>query len=340
MRHAGSGSARIEAHTQHAQIVALQLFPVDLSCRHASTRGAVHSVKCRTSGGQVWWCIAMFCDSCGADGHTAKSASLFCMRHAATDDELMSCHSESAKHGIYFFVWRVILLKVNTVVFLVPTVVSWVEAPFLVLSVTMSRQLNLFGKPVPRRKPVYVSPKTKYEEFVNAFVLCNATLSLSDAKRQADDAWPHSGMPDHFKSLLQVLGRLPDSPMLAVDEGLPSLAGESVLCTRGCNMVCLSPAGQKRHDLLFHFEDQRRDVWKRRRRAVDDDEDFPAKKTWQCGYKDCVFTAGSQYQLRQHKDLEGHKLRQGRPRTDAQWMTIAHVIVEFMVLYPCKYYFY
>ena len=128
----------------------------------------------------------------------------------------------------------------------------------------------------------------------------------------------HSGMPDHFKSLLQVLGRLPDSPMLAVDEGLPSLAGESVLCTRGCNMVCLSAAGQKRHDLLFHFEDQRRDVRKRRRRAVDDDEDGPAKKTWQCGYKDCVFTAGSQHQLRQHKDLEGHKLRQGRPRTDAQ----------------------
>ena len=57
----------------------------------------------------------------------------------------------------------------------------------------MSRQLNLFGKPVPRRKPVYVSPKTKYEEFVNAFVLCNATLSLSDAKRQADDAWRATG---------------------------------------------------------------------------------------------------------------------------------------------------
>ena len=42
--------------------------------------------------------------------HAARTAKrrkvppFFCMRHAATDDELMSCHSESAEHGIYFFV--------------------------------------------------------------------------------------------------------------------------------------------------------------------------------------------------------------------------------------------
>lgn len=127
---------------------------------------------------------------------------------------------------------------------------------------------------------------------------------------------PHAGMPDHYKSLLQVMGRQTASPVLPVDDGLPSLAGEKVLCSRGCNMVCLSAAGQKRHDLLFHFEDRQRDARRKRRHPADLDEETPAEKTWMCGFQECEFTAATQYQLRQHKEQEGHKMRQGRPRAE------------------------
>ena len=76
---------------------------------------------------------------------------------------------------------------------------------------------------------------------------------------------PHAGMPGHFKSLLQLLGRVSESALaLSVDEGLPSLAGQDVLCSRGCNIVGLSTAAQKRHDLLFHFDDRQRNMRRKR----------------------------------------------------------------------------
>ena len=96
----------------------------------------------------------------------------------------------------------------------------------------MSRQLNLFGKPVPQRKPVYVSPKTKYEEFVNAFVLCNATLSLSDAKRQADDAWRATGKGKDCGEVEKVLSA---ASSLADDDD-EKLSGKSFLVSGvSCN---------------------------------------------------------------------------------------------------------
>ena len=53
----------------------------------------------------------------------------------------------------------------------------------------MSRQLNLFGKPVVRKAGPYQSPSNRYEKFVNAYVACNPGLPLVEDKRKADDAW-------------------------------------------------------------------------------------------------------------------------------------------------------
>ena len=58
---------------------------------------------------------------------------------------------------------------------------------------TMSRQLNLFGKPVVRKAAPYRSPSNRYEKFVNAYVACNPGLPSKEAKRKADDAWRETG---------------------------------------------------------------------------------------------------------------------------------------------------
>ena len=58
---------------------------------------------------------------------------------------------------------------------------------------TMSRQLNLFGKPVVRKAGPYRSPSNRHEKFVNAYVACNPGLPLKEAKRKADDEWRETG---------------------------------------------------------------------------------------------------------------------------------------------------
>ena len=58
---------------------------------------------------------------------------------------------------------------------------------------TMSRQLNLFGKPVVRKAGPYRSPSNRHEKFENAYVACNPGLPLKEAKRKADDAWREKG---------------------------------------------------------------------------------------------------------------------------------------------------
>ena len=57
----------------------------------------------------------------------------------------------------------------------------------------MSRQLNLVGKPVVRKVGPYRSPSNRYETFVNAYVACNPSVPLVEAKRKADDAWRETG---------------------------------------------------------------------------------------------------------------------------------------------------
>ena len=57
----------------------------------------------------------------------------------------------------------------------------------------MSRQLNLFGKPVVRKAGPYRSQSNRYEKFVNAYVACNPGLLLVEANRKADDAWRETG---------------------------------------------------------------------------------------------------------------------------------------------------
>ena len=111
--------------------------------------------------------------------------------------------------------------------------------------------------------------------------------ALSQLGERLPTPEPHAGMPGHFKSLLQLLGRVSEcTSTLSVDEGLPSLAGQDVLCSCGCNIVCLSTAAQKRHDLLFHFDDRQRDMRRKRKLPDQDDEAAPAKKAWKCGYED------------------------------------------------------
>lgn len=109
---------------------------------------------------------------------------------------------------------------------------------------------------------------------------------------------------------------------LKVDEGLPSLAGlKNPLCHHGCNMACASAASHKRHDtcMLFHFQDQQINAAKRKRTSATDTNSEPAaNKQWKNGYEECTFTAASQYQLRSHKEQEGHKLARGRPSGQKQ----------------------
>ena len=51
----------------------------------------------------------------------------------------------------------------------------------------MSRQLNVFGKPVVKKAALYRSQSNRYEKFVNAYVACNPGLPLVEANRKADD---------------------------------------------------------------------------------------------------------------------------------------------------------
>ena len=57
----------------------------------------------------------------------------------------------------------------------------------------MSRQLNLFEKPVVRKAGPWRSPSNRFETFVNAYVACNPGLPPVEAKRKADDAWRETG---------------------------------------------------------------------------------------------------------------------------------------------------
>ena len=62
---------------------------------------------------------------------------------------------------------------------------------------TMSRQLNLFGKPVVRKAGSYRSPSNRYEKFVNAYVACNPGLPLMEAQSrrcvERDGEWRKRG---------------------------------------------------------------------------------------------------------------------------------------------------
>ena len=127
----------------------------------------------------------------------------------------------------------------------------------------------------------------------------------------------HVGLPGHYQTLLQVLGPLRNRQPLVINRGLPSLDDPSTaLCERGCNMMCLSAASKKRHDVLFHYDEQKRDLRRKRkhRDATDDGIDSgPPKKVWWCGFDDCSFSCSTSYQLRMHKEKEQHKRACGQP---------------------------
>ena len=69
----------------------------------------------------------------------------------------------------------------------------------------MSRQLNLFGKPVVRKAGPYRSPSNRYEKFVNAYVACNPGLPLVEAKRKADGAWRETGNGENEEEVEMML---------------------------------------------------------------------------------------------------------------------------------------
>ena len=70
---------------------------------------------------------------------------------------------------------------------------------------TMSRQLNLFGKPVVRKAGPYCSPSNRYEKFVNAYVASNPGLPLVEAKRKADNAWRETGNGENEEEVEMML---------------------------------------------------------------------------------------------------------------------------------------
>ena len=69
----------------------------------------------------------------------------------------------------------------------------------------MSRQLDLFGKPVARRGAIYHSPKNRYENFVNAFAACHPSLTPVDVKRKADNAWRELGKGENDAKVEKML---------------------------------------------------------------------------------------------------------------------------------------
>ena len=69
----------------------------------------------------------------------------------------------------------------------------------------MSRQLNLFGKPVVRKAGPYHSQSDLYEKFVNAYVACNPVLPLVEANRKADDAWRDTGNGENEEEVEMML---------------------------------------------------------------------------------------------------------------------------------------
>ena len=76
----------------------------------------------------------------------------------------------------------------------------------------MSRQLNLFGKPVVRKAGPYRSPSNRYEKFVNAYVASNPGLPLVEAKRKADDAWRETGNGENAEEVEMMLQQLLTAP--------------------------------------------------------------------------------------------------------------------------------
>lgn len=143
-------------------------------------------------------------------------------------------------------------------------------------------------------------------------VLPKAT-KLLEALRRWDNRLPTPeplvSLPGHYKSLLQVMGPLqPDAP-LPIDHGLPSLERVD-LCPRGCQVVLLSKASKKRHELLVHFAQRQSDLRKGKRRADSEGEPpkkIAAKTAWVCNFQGCTFSASTQWQLRKHKEAEQHK---------------------------------
>ena len=107
----------------------------------------------------------------------------------------------------------------------------------------------------------------------------------------------HDGLPGHYQTLLQVLGPLRNGQPLGINRGLPSVDDlSSALCERGCNMMCLSAASKKRHDVLFHYDERQRDLQGKRKHGDDTNnalDSGPPRKVWLCGFNDCSFTCST-----------------------------------------------
>ena len=120
--------------------------------------------------------------------------------------------------------------------------------------------------------------------------------------------------PGHFLTWMEcntphALGK----QMPALCEGVPSLGTAPPICKRGYMWFLHSGTAATRHDLLIHRQARRteqaqqRQTWQRTGEA---EQSAPAEK--KCRWpmpsgEECPFTAANSYQMRQHKDKEGHK---------------------------------
>ena len=82
-----------------------------------------------------------------------------------------------------------------------------------------SKQLTLFGKLANKPRTVYSCPTNEYEKFVNAVVcLTPASVSLAEAKRQADSEWGKRRLDKDFiaeriRKAAAVTDRQPQQPV-------------------------------------------------------------------------------------------------------------------------------
>ena len=82
-----------------------------------------------------------------------------------------------------------------------------------------SKQLTLFGKLANKPRTVYSCPTNQYEKFVNAVVcLTPASVSLAEAKRQADSEWGKRRLDKEFiaeriREAAAVMDRQPQQPV-------------------------------------------------------------------------------------------------------------------------------
>jgi hypothetical protein len=114
----------------------------------------------------------------------------------------------------------------------------------------------------------------------------------------------------HYLTFLDHL-HLPASTVLKIDQGLPSLKGQSddeTRCKRGCNWVFTSKTEREKHEILVHPTARKADM--DHARSVQSTTVPTADAVFICKHdvdgKSCGLQFSTKYFLTKHKDEKGH----------------------------------